>query len=282
MLGKNKHPQKDFFIADILEATPKDDRHSMEHPLFSLSKNPDKKVRIYSHNGDNIKIKPGSDGLATIWDKDILIYCCSQLVEAINRGREDVSRKIRVTAYDLLVTTNRGVGGENYDRLAKALDRLAGTRITTDIKTNGVRIRESFGLINAWKIIEKSPDDGRMVFVEIELSEWLFNAIIGNEVLSLSHDYFRLTGALERRLYEIARKHCGKQPYWHITIPLLKKKCGAGSTLPEFRRIIKKIAASNHLPDYELVYEETKDAVVFAYSKNHHKKHGLSHMKTIN
>ncbi|MFN3847706.1 MAG: plasmid replication initiator RepA, partial [Paracoccaceae bacterium] len=29
--------QTDFFLCDILEALPKDDLASMEHPLFSLS-----------------------------------------------------------------------------------------------------------------------------------------------------------------------------------------------------------------------------------------------------
>lgn len=274
MLSKDKHPQRDFFVANILEATPKDDRHSMEHPIFTLSKTPDMKIRTYEHNGSNIAIEPGVHGLATIWDKDILIYLCSQLVEAINRGRKDISRKIHVTAYDLLSTTNRGVSGDDYKRLVKALDRLASMRIRTDIRTNGRRIRENFGLINSWKIVEKSPDDGRMISIEAELSEWLFNAVLGNEVLSLNRDYFLLTGGLERRLYEIARKHCGKQPYWHINLSLLRKKCGSVSPLYEFRRATKKIAITNQLPDYELVFDDEKDIVIFAYVKDHHKACG--------
>ena len=54
--------------------------------------------------------------MATIWDKDILIYCISQIVEALNRGLE-VSRTVWVTAYDLLVATHRGTGGASYERL---------------------------------------------------------------------------------------------------------------------------------------------------------------------
>jgi len=30
------HPNQDFFICDILDAIPKDDMASMEHPIFSL------------------------------------------------------------------------------------------------------------------------------------------------------------------------------------------------------------------------------------------------------
>ena len=70
----DRHPTRDFFIADILDWALKDDRHSMEHPMFSLSKKPDRRIRHYEHNGNSITIAPGAYGLATIWDKDILIY----------------------------------------------------------------------------------------------------------------------------------------------------------------------------------------------------------------
>ena len=36
-------------------------------------------------------------------------------------------------------------------------------------------------------------------------------AIESNEVVTISNDYFRLRRPLERRLYEIGRKHCGGQ-----------------------------------------------------------------------
>ncbi|TXK95552.1 hypothetical protein BMR10_10010, partial [Methylococcaceae bacterium CS4] len=54
----------------------------------------------------------------------------------INQGSEP-SRKIRFKAHDLLVTTNRGIGGTEYKGLRKAFERLSGTRIETNIKTNG-------------------------------------------------------------------------------------------------------------------------------------------------
>jgi hypothetical protein len=52
----------------------------------------------------------------------------------INQGNEP-SRKIRFKAHDLLVTTNRGIGGTEYKGLRKAFERLSGTRIETNIKT---------------------------------------------------------------------------------------------------------------------------------------------------
>jgi plasmid replication initiation protein len=273
----DRHPVRDFFIADILDWALKDDRHSMEHPMFALSKIPDIRERRYEHNGNSITVTPSIKGLATIWDKDILIYAVSQLVAAMNAGRQDLSPIIRLTAYDLLVSTNRHTGGGDYDQLQKAFERLAGTRITTDIRTNGVRQREGFGLIDGWKIIEKHPVNGRMVAIELRLSDWLYNAILGREVLTLSRDYFRLSGGLERRLYELARKHCGHQMKWTIGVDLLHKKTGSTATLRKFRELLKKTAETDALPDYRILYDSESEQAVF-YTKNaqllaHHVPH---------
>ena len=126
VLSPVRHPQKDFFIADIFDTAFKDDVESMEHPLFAL-KVGDKRVRVYERNGNSVTIKPGHDGCATIHDKDVWIYCISQMMEAMNRGREDISRTVRFTAHDFLVTTNRQISGRGYELMGDALARLRGT-----------------------------------------------------------------------------------------------------------------------------------------------------------
>jgi len=258
----DRYPTKDFFVADIFDATPKDDMASMEHPMFSLAKQPDMSIRRYEHNGDSIEIQPSHIGLPTIWDKDILIYCISQLMEGINRGREPNST-LKITAHDLLVSTNRATGGTDYKRLALAFTRLRSSQIVTDIETNGVRQTEGFGFIDAWGIVEKSKTDDRMISVSIRLSEWLYNAVLGSEVLTVNRDYFRLRGGLERRLYELARKHCGNQSRWSISTELLHKKTGVKSPLKTLRLQLRKLAKSNVLPDYRISYNDEKDQVIF-------------------
>lgn len=270
LLLPDRHPNRDFFLCDILDAAPKDDLGSMEHPVFSLTTKPDIQVRLYEHNGNTLEVIPSMLGMATIWDKDILIYCISQIVEGLNRGRTDVGQTVRVTVYDLLVSTNRPTGGINYKRLQASLDRLAGTRLKTNIKTNGERVKQGFGLIDKWKIIEKSKDDEKMIAVEITLSDWLYNAAKGKDVLTINQDYFRLRKALERRLYELARKHCGKQPKWKISIEKLKKKAGSRASLKEFRRNIKTIVEGDHLPDYKIFFDINVDMITFYHRVKGH------------
>ena len=73
-------------------------------------------------------------------------------------------------------------------------------------------------------------------------------------MLTLHRDYFRLRKPLERRMYELARKHCGKQDEWAISLELLRKKCGSASSDKEFRRLVGVIceedAEYHHMPDY--------------------------------
>lgn len=260
-LMPRRHRQLDFFVVDILDAAPKDDMASMEHPLFAL-KAGDKRVRVYERNGSTVTIMPGHYGCATIHDKDLWIYCISHLVEAINRGREDVGRTIRFTAYDFLVATNRPTAGVGYQRMAEALGRLAGTRIETNIATDGQRERAGFGLVDSWRVIERDHDD-RMVAVEITLPDWLWRSIKAKHVLTLSRDYFRLRKPLDRRIYELARKHCGAQPKWRVSLATLHEKSGSTAPLRNFRGDIKKLAESNELPDYRVAFDGEADAVTF-------------------
>jgi len=77
------HPTtSDFFVCDIWGALPKDDLASMEHPLFSLSTRPDRSILKYEHKGSHIEVVPSVKGRATIHDKDVLIYCISQIMAA--------------------------------------------------------------------------------------------------------------------------------------------------------------------------------------------------------
>jgi plasmid replication initiation protein len=256
-----RHPTKDFFIADIFDNLPfKDDIASMEHPIYTLSKKLDFRKLEYQNGNVSIAIAPSTYGLPTIFDKDILLYCGSLLMEQINKNILP-PKTLRISSHDLLVATNRPTNGRGYELLKNALDRLKGVSIKTNIKTNKREITSAFGLIDRYEIIESSKVKNRMVRLEITLSDWFYNSIIGKEVLTISRDYFRLGRALERRLYEIARKHCGREGEWKIGLAKLKNKTGSTSTLKKFRFFLKEIEKKNHLPDYSIFISD--DMVTF-------------------
>ncbi len=260
----------EFFNCDLFDSLPyfKDDMASMEHPVFSLTTHTDKRILHYEHNGNSIRIIPSILGLPTIHDKDILIYAASHLRAAMNEGGAP-SRTVRFTAYDFFTSIGRDTGGCSYERFRESLRRLSGTRIETNIKTGKVRIEKGFGLIDSWEAV-KEDTSGRVIAVEIELSKWLYNAILSNELLTISPDYFNLRKPIERRIYEIARKHCGDQELFKIGLEKLQLKVGSSSALWEFRRSIREIVADNHLPDYEITLSDDDNVTFTNRAKKHY------------
>jgi plasmid replication initiation protein len=254
-LLKRKHPNLDLFICDVFDAPPKDLNHHLEHPFFTLSKRPDTKIKTYeSPNGDYIKFIPSTLGLANIYDKDILIFVISQLMHSINNG-ETPNQTVAFSAYDLLIATNKGVSGKHYEMLKTSLNRLSGTQIETCFLVGKKEITKGFGLINSWEIIREDRA-GRMEGLKVELSDWMYEGILNSEVLTLSRDYFLISSPLEKRLYELCRKHCGKQKGWQIGIDKLHLKSGSQSTVRRFKQSIKKICKDNNIPDYKVSLDD--------------------------
>ena len=87
-------------------------------------------------------------------------------------------------------------------------------------------------------------------------------AIETDSVVTISKDYFRLRRPLERRLYEIARKHCGNQAKWAIGLASLQNKTGSNAPLKKFRLNIRQIIEDDHTPFYQMALAED-DTVIF-------------------
>jgi plasmid replication initiation protein len=269
----DRHPNRDFFILDVADAAPKDDMASMEHPVFSLSVKPDMRELSYEHGDNRLRVVPSGRGLATIMDKDILLYCISKLVHQLNAG-EEITPWVELSAHEVMVATNWRTNRESYQRFEDALVRLKGTVILTDIRTGEHLQTRGFGLIEEFEIDRKGRDGklspfGRMTKVRIRVSDWTFRAVKGMEVLTINPQYFRLRRPLERRIYELARKHAGEprkgrtgtQGPFKIGLGKLQQKVGSNAPAKKFRFFLKEIIRDGNIPDYQIRLEE--DLAVF-------------------
>lgn len=247
---------KDYFdkssVTDISfnNTSIKDDLMSMEAPIFSISKNPDTQIRSWSSaNGLNkVTVIPSVLGRATIYDKDILIYIITCLIDRKNQGLP-ITNTVQFHPSDYFITCGGGTGGRHYVELQKALGRLNGTQIKTNIKSNNIEITESFHLIERFKLIKINS---KVLTVEVTLSDWLFNGVQGLNVLTLNPDYFKLKSASEKRLYEIARKHTGSKASWSIGINLLLDRVGSQGSIKDFNRLLREIIKRDAIPDYRI------------------------------
>ncbi|PPI86253.1 RepB family plasmid replication initiator protein (plasmid) [Candidatus Pantoea edessiphila] len=236
---------------------------SMEHPFFAL-KGGDRSTRRYVSGDKTITVAPNAAyGMATVFDKDIWIYAISKLQESINVNKF-TSKIILFTPYDFFISTNRTVSGRTYKELKKSLERLAGTRITTNILySNKKQESVGFGLLDSWRIVEDKRGKIDIGMVEIVLPEWLYQALHKKQLLKISSDYFRIRKPIDRRIYEIARKHCGNQNEFIVSLAKLHVKVGSMSKQSEFKRMLKRLEKINYLPDYIILYDVKTDLVKF-------------------
>lgn len=253
--------QVDLFLDQLIDAPIKDEQRLMEFPFFSLQKQPRLEPFIYDDGKVRIEISPGQKGIATIWDKDILIYIGSLLNERLERG-QSLTRTVTFPAYDFLRVTSRGTGKRAYELFLDALFRLRSTTIVTTIEAGGQKERRGFGWIESWRVIERQTTGGKteMAAVEVTVNDWMFRSIVRDRrVLTISRDYFKLGMGIERRLYELARKHVGIQPEWWISLKRLHEKCGSLDTLRKFKHRLKSIIEAQSLPDYAIEVLEAAD-----------------------
>jgi plasmid replication initiation protein len=250
MTGK----QVDLFLDSLINAPMKDDRALMEFPFFSLQKTPRMKPLVYDDGKVKVEVRPGDRGIATIWDKDVLIYLASIINDRIERGL-GVEKTVRFNAHNLLQVTGRGSGKRAYELLLDAMFRLRSTTIVTTIEAGETKERRGFGWIETFRVLEKKTRAGKQVMAacEITLNDWMFRAIVKDRrVLTINNGYFQLTMGLKRRLYELARKHCGHQERWVIALPRLIDKCGSVLEVRFFKPQLRKVVEDDDLPDYHI------------------------------
>ena len=247
--------QVDLFLETALDVPWKDDQALMAYPFFSLSKSPRKTPIIYEDGTIRIEVRPGDKGLASIWDKDVLMYITSLLNSRLDRG-EDISRTVRFHAFDLLRSTGRSTGKKGYELLFDALYRLRSTTVLTTIQADGKAEKRGFGWIESFRVItrvNRKTGGEVMSSVEVTLNDWMFRAITKDRrVLSINSEYYSLRKGLERALYGIARKHCGRQPKFTIALDKLAHKTGTVQGLAAFKRDLKKVIDADNLPDYRM------------------------------
>jgi plasmid replication initiation protein len=230
----------------------KNDRSLMVWNFFALTKERVTELSPYRDGNVFIEVKGTRSGVATIWDKEILIYVASLMMDKVNRG-EVPPQKFTFTMHDFCRVTGAKPGGAIYERLKEGFERLAGTLIRTNIETGGEGEDNWFSWVKSARINyrRKGGDVREMRSATIELCDWLYRAVLkDNRMLTYHPDYFKL-GPLERRLYEIARAHCGQQGAFKINIEKLRVRVGSNATLKRFKNSLVDIAKSEKaLPEY--------------------------------
>jgi plasmid replication initiation protein len=118
--------------------------------------------------------------------------------------------------------------------------------------------RLQFSWINEWE--ELMDTRGQCHGVEFVLPEWFYRGVLDRSlVLTIDPAYFALTGGIERWLYRVARRHAGHQSQsWAFELRHLYAKSGSAARFSDFALDLRRIAARQTLPGYDLFIELEK------------------------
>jgi hypothetical protein len=218
----------------------------MERPFFALGKTRIKPIDYVSDDGRvSVRVDAGPQGMATIYDADLLIFLVGKLSES---PRSEETMLIRPIEYFEAMGSSKG--GDQYRLFELGLGRLRETRVTTNARPDGKPGEER--LFN-WLANVTPCSEGWLV----QPSSWIREGAQSSFVLSVSKDYFVLSG-LERFLYLTARKHTGRLfgNVFHIGSDTLFWKSGSAGQKARFKHEMREIITRNALPDYSFCWRE--------------------------
>lgn len=256
--------QADFFVPSLYDVGGRDNRSIMDVAVFRLSKTDKRAGEVirYELPDGYVEVKAGPDGMASVWDYDIVLMMVSHLTEAMNRYRDGKADKpgktFRPHVSDILKFARRGDGSRQVEEVERALDRLKGTTIKTVRErtgANGRKMREveAEGLINRYSVLSRTDSD-RVSAVEIEAPQWIYQEIVGGkqpDVLTVHPDYFLIDPGIGRFVYRLARRAAGKgAAKW--SFQTLYERSGSTGTFKKFCQNLRKIIERDDLPEYQL------------------------------
>ena len=258
--------QGDLFslIDSPLLADVRGERTVAEFPFFALSKNKQLEPMVFEAGDVRIEISASKYGIATIYDKEILLYIASLMTDMKERG-DKVERTIRFTAHDLFRVTGTNSSKRSYEYFVDALRRLRGTMIETNIITGGEREETNFSWLDHFRIVYTEPKHGekRVKHVELTLCDWLFRAVLRDRrIATYDLGYFTL-GPIERRLYELALFNCTDDEPLVLTLERVARLIGCPTNptrLRAIRKDISRIAEQDILPEFSITIENEKIA----------------------
>jgi plasmid replication initiation protein len=275
------------------DARSRDQQDLMSYPCFSLSK---KKridiIRFEDGKGNFVEISPNiKHGMCTIWDFDIMLYFVSYIRHLIDND-QPIPTVFQVSGYDILKFCGRDTGKSQYTQLRNALQRLASTFVSTNIRKekmqdDEVERRDKY-LNFTWianfteNTITRTSKTGKKKEItrsyEIQLPQWFVDGVVDSKlVLGINPAYFQITGGLERWLYRTARKFSGVTPNGaRYTLDHLHRRSGSGSKYRDFKYKIKKLIEAGNIPDFHFTLYKARGKDWLHFQKKDQEKQQIS------
>lgn len=238
--------------------------HANTRLCFALSAG-DVTSRQFELNGQQFELKPGLNGLPTIRDLDVLIYCARLHKGDYQHDFENQQLDFQFSAQDFLKSCGRGIGGAQIQGLFQALDRLGSGEISIrNPASSGAKPTEPrCKLITYAAELNRDEGDDR---ISLTISGKLFCLMPSRltRVIfagTMHPDYFKLK-PLQRVLYWLAITNGDENKSLTTSIEQLHWLTGASSPLRNFRVAIQEVT-EHPLLNYRLTADQKVTAISF-------------------
>jgi len=244
-------------VAEHHKRNPRCIQDILAYPYFTLTKQKRTKPMRFFNEEQNVRIEIHGieiNGIANIHDADLLLWFSAEVRRHYEKTGQ-ITHRIFYNPRKMLVEIGRGKGGMQINRLQESLERLVSTYVRTTVRTEHQKGKGGFHWLDYWKGSQDNKTGEPKNLWSVGMSEWLIQGIIQDtNILTLHPGYYSLTSGLEKRLYQIARKHAGKQNFGAMmTMETLYKKTGSSENTRKFAYKVRTIAREEGaLLDYNI------------------------------
>jgi len=256
------------FAADYPFANAKNLEPLMGTSWFSVEKKPRHQPIEHQYKKYWVRISAHEEGIASYWDKDVLLFVFSQLIGGIKAG-EQISKTIHFTGPDYFRFIGKKWSGKNdYLSLVNSLRRLQGTTIRTNVLDDQVSAEQGISWISEYR----SFLSGNVTIFEVVLPEPFYKLVTNRRNwLTLDRSYFQIMGGVERFLYTWGRKSTGYKQHdtWEESFSSIYEKSGSLMPIRKFNYKLRGIIDKQTIPGYQLTeIDDVRRGPVLSLERN--------------
>lgn len=262
--------QRDFFTPLLYDVGARDNRSVMDVAVFRLSKSKKRANSVIRHELPDgfVVVSSGPNGMASVWDYDIVLMAVSHLTEAMNLYRDGKGDKpsqiFRPHIGDILKFCRKENGGNQKDAVVGALTRLMTTHVgfeRTNMQNGKLLTTTTGENLLAWAKTISNANNGKVEYVEIKIPDWMYKEITEEtkpDILTMHPDYFLSESGIGRFVYRLARRAAGKDvAVWSFRTIYVRS--GSQGSAKEFNRLLRELIAADDLPEYSIAEENGKE-----------------------
>jgi len=214
--------------------------------------------RRFEYKGRFIQFSPSPNGLPTIRDFDVLIYCSTWIANAALDGRDgDVGSTYEFEVEDFYAFAGRQRGGDRENAFIQGLERLAGSTVTTNTRPIGLE-NYAFNYIEKFETVRDDAGNLKSVIIKVPHT---FYCMAHNEFFDKIHaDYFTLP-PVRRLIYLFLKQYRFEK--LSLSFAKLHAVTGATSPLRKFMPAIQDLV-DKQLPEFTVEKDKGREALSFA------------------